>query len=71
MRGVNHGGVVDRGEVAVDQIELVEAQHGGPDGLDLNVGKVFSYAAMPAWGRRERVFKFCLFSLFLRHSNIL
>lgn len=48
VRGVNHGCVVDCGEVTIDQVELVKAQHGRPDGLDLNVGKVLPDAAVTA-----------------------
>lgn len=48
MRGVDHGGVVDGGELAVHQVKVIEAQHGRPDGFDLYVGEVLPDAAMAA-----------------------
>ena len=33
--------------MSVDEIELVHAQQGRPDGLDLNVGEGFADATMP------------------------
>lgn len=46
---VDHGGVVDGGEISVHQIEVIQTQYCGPDGLDLDVGKVLSNAAMTTW----------------------
>lgn len=46
--GMDHGCVVDCGEVAIDQVKFEKAQHGRPDGLDLNVGKVLPDAAVTA-----------------------
>lgn len=46
VRGVDHCGVVDCGEISVHKVELVHAQQRGPDGFDLDVSKVFSDAAM-------------------------
>lgn len=54
MGGVNHGGVVDCGEVAVHQVKVVQAQHGGPDGLDLHVGKVLPDATVTAWRDKKQ-----------------
>lgn len=48
VRCVDHGGVVDGGEVAVGQVKLVEAQQSRPDGFDLHVGKVLADAAVAA-----------------------
>lgn len=48
VRGVDHGGVVDGGELAVHQVKVIEAQHGRPDGFDLYVGEVLPDAAMAA-----------------------
>ena len=53
MRGVNHGGVVDGGEVSVHQLKVVHAQQSRPDGFDLHVGKVLSDAAMAACGEHK------------------
>lgn len=53
MRRVDHGGVVDGGEVAVGQVKLVEPQQSGPDGFDLHVGKVLANAAVAAWRADE------------------
>lgn len=50
MRGVNHRGVVNGGEVSVHQLKVVHAQQSRPDGFDLHVGKVLPDAAMAAWG---------------------
>lgn len=54
MRRVDHGGVVDGGEVAVGQVKLVEPQQSRPDGFDLHVGKVLADAAVAAWRADER-----------------
>lgn len=48
MRGVDHRRVVDRGEISVHQLKLVHAKQRGPDGLDLDVGKVLPDAAVAA-----------------------
>lgn len=48
VRGVDHGGVVDGGELAVHQVKVIEAQHSRPDGFDLDVGEVLPDAAMAA-----------------------
>ena len=48
VRGVNHCGVVDCGEISIRKVEFIHTQHGGPDCFDLYVGKVFSDAAMTA-----------------------
>lgn len=45
-RGVDHGLVVDPGEVAIDQLKLKDPEHDWPDGLDLDVGKVLADASM-------------------------
>lgn len=50
---VDHGGVVDGGEVAVGQVKLVEPQQSRPDGFDLHVGKVLADAAVAAWRADE------------------
>lgn len=50
---VDHGGVVDGGEVAVGQVKLVEPQQSWPDGFDLHVGKVLADAAVAAWRADE------------------
>lgn len=46
MGRVDHGGVVDGGEVTVHQVKLVHAQQSRPDGFDLDVGKVLPDAAV-------------------------
>lgn len=48
VRRVNHGSVVDGGEIPVHQVEVIHAQHRGPDGLDLYVSEVLPDAAMSA-----------------------
>lgn len=53
VRRVDHGGVVDGGEVAVGQVKLVEPQQSRPDGFDLHVGKVLADAAVAAWRADE------------------
>lgn len=52
VRRVDHGAVVDGGEVSVHQLKLVRAQQRGPDGFDLDVGEVLSDAAMAACGEK-------------------
>lgn len=48
VRGVDHRGVVDGGEMAIHQVKLVHAQQSGPDGFDLDVGKVLPDATVAA-----------------------
>lgn len=48
VRRVDHRGVVDCGEISVHQVKVVHAEQSGPDGFDLDVGKVFPNAAMTA-----------------------
>ena len=43
---MDHGLVVDPGEVAIDQLKLEDPEHDRPDGLDLDVGKVLADASM-------------------------
>ena len=49
MWRVDHGGEVDGGEVAVHQVKLILAHHGGQDGLQLHVRKVLPDASMATW----------------------
>ena len=48
---VDHCGEVDGGEVAVYQVKLILAHHGGQDGLQLHVRKVLPDAAMATWNQ--------------------
>lgn len=48
VRGVDHRGVVDGGEVTVHQVKFVHAQQSRPDGFDLDVGKVLPDAPVAA-----------------------
>lgn len=52
VRRVDHRGVVDCGEISVHQVKVVHAEQSGPDGFDLDVGKVFPNAAMTACRRK-------------------
>lgn len=52
--GVDHGGVVDGGEISVHQLEVEGSQHEGPDGLDLHVGEVLTDTPVATWRRKHK-----------------
>jgi hypothetical protein len=50
---MDHGGVVDIGEVSVDEVKPVATEQSGPDGLDLHVGERLPNAAVPTCSERD------------------
>lgn len=54
VRGVDHRGVVDGGEITIHQVKFVHAQQSRPDGFDLDVGKVLPNATVAAWWERPK-----------------